>query len=156
MSVNKYNATTGQLEQIAGSGGAGKLAGLTDVNISSPANGQLLAYNETTQEWVNITIDSTPTQNSSNPVTSGGVYTALASKANTSDLPVLTSGVTALTGATSCTITDSAIHTTSKLIEPLCSVQGMSQPEMTITEGQVVLTFSALAQDTDFALRITN
>ena len=129
---------------------------LADVQFTSLANGNLLGYNGTTQEWVNITIDSTPTQNSSNPVTSGGVYTALASKANTSDLPVLTSEVTALTGATSVTITDNRIHTTSKLIEPKASVQGLAQPTMTITEGQCLLEFSALAQDTSFGLLIYN
>lgn len=38
-------------------------------------------------------VDSTPTENSTNPVQSGGVYTALAAKANTSDLAtVATSG----------------------------------------------------------------
>lgn len=40
-----------------------------------------------------ITIDSTPTANSTNPVSSGGVHTALAGKANSSDLAlVATSG----------------------------------------------------------------
>lgn len=40
-----------------------------------------------------ITTDSTPTNNSTNPVQSGGVYTALSNKANTSDLStVATSG----------------------------------------------------------------
>lgn len=35
---------------------------------------------------VGTNLDSAPTENSTNPVTSGGVYTALAGKANTSDL----------------------------------------------------------------------
>ena len=87
---------------------------------------------------------------------SSKVSTELSGKADTSDLPILTSEVTALTGATSVTITDSRIHTTSKLIEPKASVQGLAQPTMTITEGQCLLEFPALAQDTSFGLLIYN
>ena len=36
-----------------GGGGAGYLHELQDVNISNPTNGQMLAYNATTQKWVN-------------------------------------------------------------------------------------------------------
>lgn len=120
---------------------------LTDVDISNPANGQVLGYNGTTQKWVNISLINDTTASSSTVYSSSKVVSLL---------PVLTSTTTALTGATTCTITDSAIHTTSKLIEPKCSVQGMSAPEMTITEGQCVMTFGSLAQDTDFALLIYN
>ena len=73
---------------------------------------------------------------------------------NKPTLPVITSAVTALTGATSATITNTAIHTTS-IIEVFASVQ-MAQPTIATTEGQVILTFTALESDTDFKLRITN
>lgn len=101
---------------------------LTDVNISSPSNNQVLGYNGTTGKWVNVTVPEP--------------YT-------------ITTAVSALTGATSCTITNANIHTTS-LIEPFASVQGMGQPTMTITEGECLLEFPELAQDTSFRLRITN
>lgn len=39
---------------------------------------------------ITITIDATPTQGSSNAVSSGGVYTALQSKLNTTDLVAVT------------------------------------------------------------------
>lgn len=39
-----------------GGGGSSTLAGLTDVNISSPTNGQALVYDATNQEWVNGTV----------------------------------------------------------------------------------------------------
>lgn len=39
---------------------------------------------------ITITIDATPTQGSSNAVSSGGVYTALQGKLNTSDLVAIT------------------------------------------------------------------
>ena len=41
-----------------------------------------------------LTFDTTPKANSTNPVTSGGVYTALSGKANTSAIPTKTSQLT--------------------------------------------------------------
>lgn len=35
-------------------GGASTLAGLSDVNLSSPTNGQLLGYNSVSQKWENV------------------------------------------------------------------------------------------------------
>ena len=37
-----------------GSGGSSTLAGLNDVSLSSPTNGQLLGYNSVTQKWENV------------------------------------------------------------------------------------------------------
>jgi hypothetical protein len=54
-----------------------ELSGLTDVVLTNPADGQLLRYNATTQKWDNAGVDSTPTANSSNLVSSGGVKAEL-------------------------------------------------------------------------------
>ena len=73
-------------------------------------------------------------------------------------LPVWSSSVSALTGATSVTITNANIHTSS-VIEPFAdngTNTAMSMPTMTVTEGQCVLGFDALTADTTFKLRITN
>ena len=40
-----------------GGGGSSTLSGLTDTDISSPANGQILKYNSTTQKWENAGYD---------------------------------------------------------------------------------------------------
>lgn len=40
-------------EKAAGGGGSTTLAGLTDVDISNPSDGQMLAYNSTTHKWEN-------------------------------------------------------------------------------------------------------
>ena len=40
-------------DELGGGGGSSTLAGLNDVNISSPSTGQALIYNSTTQKWVN-------------------------------------------------------------------------------------------------------
>ena len=60
-----------------------KLSGLTDVDLTSLTDGQLLRYNGTAQKWENIGVDSTPAQNSTNPIQSGAVYTELTSKQST-------------------------------------------------------------------------
>lgn len=57
-----------------------ELRGLEDVDLTNIADGQLLRYNGTAQKWENIGVDSTPTQNSANPIQSGAVYTALTNK----------------------------------------------------------------------------
>lgn len=62
------------------------LNGMADVNLTTPANGDLLRYNSTSSKWDNQDVDSTPTQSSTKLVQSGGVYTQLANKANTADL----------------------------------------------------------------------
>ena len=73
-------------------------------------------------------------------------------------LPVWTSGVQALTGATSCTITNNAISSTSVLevffennsgTDPVGQVTGVSSHTATIE-------FDALEEDTTFYLRVTN
>ena len=69
------------------------LNGMADVNLTTPANGDLLRYNSTSSKWENQDVDSTPTQSSTKLVQSGGVYTQLAGKADTADLAtVATSG----------------------------------------------------------------
>ena len=66
---------------------------MADVNLTTPANGDLLRYNSTSSKWENQDVDSTPTQSSTKLVQSGGVYTQLAGKADTADLAtVATSG----------------------------------------------------------------
>lgn len=77
--VLKYDSGSGKW--INGSGGTAttSLSNLTDVNLTSLTDGQLIQYDSVAQKWVNIGIDTTPTQNSANPITSGGVYSALPS-----------------------------------------------------------------------------
>ena len=53
------------------------LDNLKDVNITTPADGDYLTYDPTNEEWYNEQPDSTPTEDSPNLVTSGGVYAAI-------------------------------------------------------------------------------
>lgn len=54
-----------------------ELSRLSDVVLTNPADGQLLRYNATSQKWENAGVDSTPTANSANLVSSGGVKAEL-------------------------------------------------------------------------------
>jgi len=58
---------------------ASSVSDLTDVNLTNLSDKQLLRYNNTSSKWENISSDTTPTQNSTNPITSGGVYDAIQS-----------------------------------------------------------------------------
>lgn len=42
-----------ELQQGGGGGGSSTLAGLTDVNLTSPTNNQVLKYDSATEKWVN-------------------------------------------------------------------------------------------------------
>lgn len=68
------------------------------------------------------------------------------------------SAVDASLGAVTCTIQDAKIATTS-ILEPFSSNSSgdtVVVKNMTVTAGQVVLTFDALLEATSFKVRITN
>ncbi|MFM2063929.1 MAG: hypothetical protein RLZZ507_3600 [Cyanobacteriota bacterium] len=71
--VLKYNAATTNLEFDTVSAGASNLDSLTDVTITSPANGQALIYNNSTGEWTNQTLPSTGEVNTASNVGLTGI-----------------------------------------------------------------------------------
>ena len=77
--VGTNNANVGKTLVVNGQGNLelGTVSGL----LPSGSNNQILQHNGTT--WVAETMDSTPTASSTNPVTSGGVATALGGKQDT-------------------------------------------------------------------------
>ena len=58
--IDKVKVVMMKGETGGGGGGASALAELSDVNISSPTNGQVLKYNSTTQKWENGTDSGLP------------------------------------------------------------------------------------------------
>ena len=58
--IDKVKVVMMKGETGGGGGGASALTELSDVNISSPTNGQVLKYNNTTQKWVNGTDSGLP------------------------------------------------------------------------------------------------
>ena len=102
------------IEGGGGGGGVTSYAPLTEKPKID--NHTLQAGNNTSSDLglqTKLTFDSAPTENSTNPVTSGGVYTALDSKANSSDVYNKSAVDTALTDKAdkSTTYTKSEVDT---------------------------------------------
>lgn len=157
--VLKYNSTTQKWENgTGGGGGSSTLSGLDDVTMTTPSDGQVLSYSNSLSKWINKSI---PQINDSATSASGlwssdKINTELSDKADASDLPTWSSAVACAAGATSCTITDAAIATTS-IIEPFCdSSTPIPFDSITVTTGQAVIAFDALEAATNFKVRITN
>lgn len=98
--ILKFNAITGKWENASAGTVDTRLVDLNDVAVDNLTDGQIIVWDATAGRWKNadnspsITVDPTPTQGSNNAVASGGVYTALQSKADSSDVPTKTSDLT--------------------------------------------------------------
>lgn len=112
------------IDEIVSSGVAQTLTGLDDVNINSStlSNGQILAYNSTTEMWVNHTIWVDLT-------------------------------ATLVSGATLLTIQNSVI-TTASTIEVFAD-NDIDYNSITVTTGQIVLTFDAQAGNIGIKVRVS-
>ena len=75
-----YFITDGQ------SGGSSTLAGLSDVNLTNPTDGQLLRYNGTSGKWENAGIINDTTASASSVYSSNKTDTLLSGKADFSDI----------------------------------------------------------------------
>ena len=77
---------------------------------------------------------------------------------NTPNLPIWTSTVSKLVGATSATISNSNITTTSRveIFGQTSSGKPFVYKTMTASNGSVSLTFDALTENTDICARVTN
>lgn len=71
----KLDPTNGRLE-LEGESSL-ELDNLEDVSITEPAGGDILAYSDADDLWFNQTPANAPTQGSSTPISSGGVYNAI-------------------------------------------------------------------------------
>ena len=146
---------------------------MTDVEITNPTAGEVLKYNSTSHKWENAAEGGgggTSAQNVSYDNTTSGltatnvqdaidevegrvdtIETALAKEK-------MSSKVTCAIGATSATITDASIATTS-IIYPYfenASGDAMAYTNITVTTGQAVVSFDALVEATDVYVKITN
>ena len=97
--------------------------------VTAAINKRQATYVEAPSDW-----DTVPTQNSTKPITSGGIYNTLAP---------LTAVLAA--GDTSVTITSARIKTTSVLL-PVSETFGLAPNSMTVTNGQVVMTYDEQEQ----------
>ena len=149
------------------------LANMTDVDIDSPTAGQVLKYNSTSHKWENAAEGGgggTSAQNVSYDNTTSGLTATnvqdaideVEGRVDTIETALskekMSSKVTCAIGATSATITDASISTTSIIYPYFENTSGdaMSYTNITVTTGQAVVTFGALTEATDVYVRITN
>ena len=116
------------IEHGGGGGGASSLVELTDVNITNPTDGQVLAYDSDNEEWVNTT--------------GGG------------GIPWTDITGTLTAGETTLTISNQAI-TTSSTIDIYTDVFGVAPTNQVVTSGQIVLTFEAQANNIGVKVRVS-
>ena len=70
-----------------GQTGGGSLAGLSDVNLTNPTDGQLLRFNGTSGKWENAGIINDTTASTSSVYSSNKTDALLSDKADSSDIP---------------------------------------------------------------------
>lgn len=157
------------------------LANMSDVDITSPTDNQVLIYDANSGMWVNGAtsgsgdMEKSVYDSASTVENAGGIVAYVASQIPTVDqvydgtsanaqsgvaiasvVGSWTTAVTAALGATTVTISDADILTTS-IIDIYTENSSNTEPNITgktISSGQLVLTFDALAEATDFKLHI--
>lgn len=107
------------------SGGASSLSGLSDVAISSPSNGQILTYNNSTSKWGN------------------------------SDIPLPYKEVTGTlsSGNTSITLSDASITTSSTI--DIYTDGDVDYNSVSVSTGSVTITFDAQSSNLGVKVRVS-
>lgn len=168
--VASFNGRQGAVVPVSGDYSAKKIT-FSNITSGLAATDLQDAVDELASEKQDtLTFDNTPTQNSNNPVKSGGVYTALQGKQDTltfdntptasSNNPVKsggvydavgkwTSAVSCAVGDTDVTITDAKITTTSNIAAFSETVSGkpVTYESIVVTTGQAVITFMAALEE---------
>ena len=145
------------------------ISNIGDVNISNLQNNQILKYNSTTHNWENKAAESggstviiTPSLSNGTKIadyTINGTNGSLYAPNNEGDSIYYTSPVFCSSGATTCTVTDSNIHTTSfiKMYSQTTSGVSIVHSKIVATEGQAVITFvKSLTENASIILSIYN
>ena len=132
------------------------LADLTDTNISSPSDGQILKYDSANSKWINGS-DKLTNQGDVTITTPADKqllqYNGTSSKwENKSLYKKLTATLTA--GQTTLTFTDASIVSTS--LVKLFSAEELDYESATSTTGSVTFTFEAQSSDVSFTLLVMN
>lgn len=125
---NLVNAINYIIEHGGGGGGASSLDELSDVNITNPTDGQVLAYDLENEKWINTT--------------GGG------------GIPWTDITGTLEAGETTLTISNQAI-TTSSTIDIYTDVFGVAPTNQVVTAGQIVLTFESQANNIGVKVRVS-
>ena len=146
---------------ISGGGGSTTLAGLSDVTLTTPTNGQALIYDSANSKWINSNVPSGSstldglTDVTITSATSGQVLsyngTAWVNTANA--LPWIDVTGTLTAGSTSITLSDASI-TTSSTIEVFTDAD-VDYNSISVTTGSVTITFDAQASNMGVKVRVS-
>lgn len=119
------NGTETDVYAPSGSGGASALTDLSDVAISSPSNGQILTYNNSTSKWGN------------------------------SDIPLPYKEVTGTlsSGNTSITLSDASITTSSTI--DIYTDGDVDYNSVSVSTGSVTITFDAQSSNLGVKVRVS-
>lgn len=130
-STLQVDSGTGKLKAVVDKA----LSNLTDVNITSAANGQILKYNSSSSKWENVTLYGTDILTQS-----GGVALTTAISGKEDAATVLSNTLAA--GATTLNFTNAAIGNNS-LLDVYTDTYGVNPTAMTQSSTTVTLTFDA-------------
>lgn len=152
---------TGNVISATGGGGSTALDDLTDVDISNPSNGQALIYDSANSKWINGTGGGSSTLAGLTDVTvtlptDGQMlkYDSTSDKWLNVDIPLPWKDITGtlVAGNTTLTLSDASI-TTNSTIQCFYGVDGIDDPQKSVSTGSITLTFAA-ALSADLAVKV--
>lgn len=143
--VYSFNGRSGAVSPASGDYSAGDITFNVNSDVATELGNKLPTYTADATAW-----DTTPTNASTNPVTSGGAYSALSGKA---PKPSTTTG-TLTAGNTTITLSNADIIATSFI--DIGTSTGINYTAITISGTSVTLTFEAQATDVDIILIVWN
>ena len=125
------------------------LKGKTQEVINTETDAELVRLDETKQG--NLTFDQTPTENSTNPVTSGGVYAAdqLLSQAIEAILLLIPSAASALNKLVDLATMNSSISTATASFKGTYNLVSDLHLTVSATHAQIAAALDALSLDAD-------
>lgn len=135
------------------------ISDLKDIKLTNLANGDILKYNGTQNEWVNVALGTAASRNATSSITSGSIDLITSGAVNTlkQTLESKIGAVTVKTLAANVTSISFTVPTTgNNLIDYWCS-DGSNYTEIdTSVSGTVTLTFEASASARSVSCRIAS
>lgn len=117
---------------------------ITDVDIATLTDGQVLRYNSTSQKWENVDLsaDNVRYDNTNSGLEATDSQAAIDELASSKEAAPTILTATLAIGSTTITFNNAAIKTTS-LLDPYTDVYGIAPTDIQAINGQAVLTFDA-------------
>lgn len=120
------------------------ISDITDVDIATLTDGQVLRYNSTSQEWENVDLsaDNVSYDNTNSGLAATDSQAAIDELASSKEAAPTILTATLAIGSTTITFNNAAIKSTS-FLDPYTDVYGIAPTDIQAINGQAVLTFDA-------------